>query len=228
MAENAVGRIGYISKGPVLVDEDPELKQRCFEAIISSCKRNRLQALIVQAPDHSTIEDDFFVRHRFMPNRLVEVIKATMCIDLRGSLEEVEAGFRKTARVEIRQAERRGIAIREGTEKDAGVFFRLMAATCERQGCAPSPASEAAVVALWKAFSGRGRIRISFAEYAGEPVAGALCLILGDRVTLWKKGWSGAQRERHPNQLVTYEAVRWAHQNGYKIFDCAGMGYIRR
>jgi hypothetical protein len=100
-----------------------------------------------------------------------------------------------------------------------------MAATCERQGCSPSPGSEAAVLALWRAFSGQGRIRVSFAEYAGEPVAGALCLILGDRVTLWKKGWSGAQRERHPNQLLTYEAIRWAHRNGYKIFDCAGMAY---
>ena len=219
------GRIGYISKGPVLVDEGHEFKQRCFEAITSSCKRHGLQALIVQAPDQSTIEDDIFARNRFVPNRLVEVIKATMCIDLGGSAEEIEAGIRKTARVEIRQAEQRGITIREGNEKDAGAFFRLMAVTCARQGCSPSPASEAAVLALWKAFSGQGRIRVTFAEYAGEPVAGALCLILGDRVTLWKKGWSGAQRERHPNQLLTYEAIRWAHQNGYKIFDCAGMAY---
>jgi peptidoglycan pentaglycine glycine transferase (the first glycine) len=218
-----LGNIGYISKGPVLVDDDARIKQRCLEEIVSCCKRNRLQALIVQAPDHSSIQDDIFVRHRFVPNRLVGVIKATMCIDLSGSLKEVEAGFRKTARVELRQAERRGITIREGTEKDAGVFFRLMAATCERQGSLPSPASEASVLALWKAFSSRGRIRVTFAEYAGEPVAAALCLILGSRVTLWKKGWSGAQRERHPNQLVTYEAIRWAHENGYRLFDCAGM-----
>jgi hypothetical protein len=184
-----------------------------------------LQALIVQAPDHSTIQDDIFVRHRFVPNRLVEVIKATMWIDLSGRLEEVEAGIRKTARVEIRQAERRGIAIRQGTEKDAGVFFRLMLATCERQGSQPSPASEAAVLALWRAFSAQGRIRVTFAEYRGEPVAAGLCLILGNRVTLWKKGWSGAERERHPNQMVTYEAIRWAHRAGYKIFDFAGMAY---
>ena len=44
-------------------------------------------------------------------------------------------------------------------------------------------------------------------------------------MTLWKKGWSEAERERHPNQLATFEAMRWAHRNGYKTFDFAGMSH---
>jgi peptidoglycan pentaglycine glycine transferase (the first glycine) len=221
-----MGRIGYISKGPVLVKDDPGLQARYFDGVRTLCRRHGLRALIVQPPDSTTIAAADFRAHGYAPNELVEVIKASMVIDLRGSWEDVEGRIRKTARVEVRQAERRGMKIREGKENEAGLFFKLMAETCARQGTAPSPGSEAGVQSLLSAFSAGGRVRVSFAEYEGEPVAGALCLMFGDRVTLWKKGWSGAHRERHPNALVTHEAIQWAHAKGYKRFDCAGMSHV--
>jgi hypothetical protein len=63
------------------------------------------------------------------------------------------------------------------------------------------------------------------AEYETESVAAAVCLCFGERVTFWKKGWSGEHRERHPNQLVMFDAIRWSQSQGYRLFDCAGMNH---
>ncbi len=120
-------------------------------------------------------------------------------------------------------AERRGLTVREGGETDLGAFFRLMRETCRRQETAPNPATEAAVRQIWAAFHPRGRFRLILAEYEREPVAAALCLCFGRRLTIWKKGWSGRHPDKKPNHLVMLEALKWAHAQGFQLLDCVGM-----
>jgi len=217
------GSIGYISKGPVVVEEDNDLLDFVMKLVISTVKTNHLKALILQPPDRSVIDGPAMARHWFLPNHLVEVISATLLVDLSDNMDAISQRIRKNTMIEIRQAERRGIKIRPGCEQDVGIFFRLMLATCERQQTNPAPATEPALLAVWQALSRRDRVRLFLAEYDGAAVAGALCLCFGDRVTIWKKGWSGQHRERHPNQLLLFKAIEWAHQHGYKFFDFAAL-----
>lgn len=218
-----LGRIGYISKGPVLTLAEPAAVELAFDAIFSAVRREKLRALIVQVPDEPGIEAWSFVAHRFAPNHLVQVISATLLIDTAGGMEDIRRRMRRTTTKDLKRAEKRGVKIREGTEADLGTFFRLMTETCRRQNTAPSPASEAALLGVWNAFRPQDAIRLTLAELEGEPVAGILCLCFGNRVTAWKKGWSGAHGERQPNQLVMFEAIQWSHRRGYHIFDCTAM-----
>ena len=217
------GPIGYVSKGPVLSGEGNAALDFLMDLVVSLAKNNHLKALILQPPDESTIGDAVLARYHFLPNHLMTVISATLIINTAGSLDEIMGGLRRTTRVELKQSEKRGMKMREGDERDLPTFFRLMTATCRRQQTDPSPATESALREIWQAFHPSGCIRMAFAEYDNKPVAAAICLCFGDRVTFWKKGWSGAHRERHPNQMVMFDAIRWAHNRGCRQFDCAAM-----
>ena len=217
------GLIGYVSKGPVLIKEEDGLLDFMMELVVSAVKANQLKALILQPPDPSTIDDLILTRHRFLPNHLVNVVSATLLTDLSCGMDQIERRMRKNTLVEVRQACRRGIKVRQGGELDVGTFFRLMRITCERQQTKPAPATESALLAVWEAFNRRGCVHLFLAEYEGAAVAGTFCLCFGDRVTIWKKGWSGQHRERHPNQLLLFKTIEWAQQHGYKLFDFAGL-----
>jgi lipid II:glycine glycyltransferase (peptidoglycan interpeptide bridge formation enzyme) len=217
------GLIGYVSKGPVLSGEGKAPLDFLMELLISVAKTNRLMGLMLQPPDQSTIGDQVLTRYRFLPNHLMTVVSATLIINSGGSVDEIMSRLRRTTRLELKRSETRGMKMRVGGERDLPTFFRLMTATCRRQQTDPSPATEAALREIWQAFHPTGRIRLAFAEYENEPVAAAICLCFGDRVTFWKKGWSGAHRERHPNQLVMFDAIRWAQSRGFRQFDCLAM-----
>ena len=217
------GRIGYISKGPVVAPGLPSLADFLCELVARAARAKHLLALVVQPPDSATWYGPLLMRYGFVDNHLIEVISATLLVDLTRSIGEIGRRIRKSTQAEIRQAERRGIKIREGNEKDIGTFFHLMLSTCERQKTKPAPSTEAALFNIWKTFRSRGCARLSIAEYEGEPIAGIICLAFGERVTGWKKGWSGQHRDRHPNPLLIYDAVEWSHRNGYKLFDFAAL-----
>jgi lipid II:glycine glycyltransferase (peptidoglycan interpeptide bridge formation enzyme) len=219
------GLIGYVSKGPVVIKEEDALLDFMMELVVSTVKANHLKALILQPPDQSTIDDSILTRHQFLPNHLVDVVSATLIVDTACSLDAIMSRMRRTTMLELKQSQKRGIKIREGGEQDIKTFFRLMTTTCRRQQTSPSPATESAMLEIWKAFHPTGRIRLSVAEYETESVAAAVCLCFGERVTFWKKGWSGEHRERHPNQLVMFDAIRWSQSQGYRLFDCAGMNH---
>lgn len=218
-----LGRIGYIYKGPVLTRPTPAMQDLLLGQVVATARDHRLRVVIAQPPDADAWPAKVFARHGFVDNHVFDVIAAGMLVDLAPGLDAVWAGLHKSTREQLRRAERKGVHVRLGDTADLAVFFRMMVATCERQRTAPSPASEEALRAIWNALAPPGWIRLWLAECEGECVAGLLGLCFGSRVTLWKKGWSGRYRERNPNRLLTFEAIRWAQQNGFALFDIARL-----
>jgi hypothetical protein len=151
------------------------------------------------------------------------IINSTLIVELQGGIEALRRSMRRTTVSEIGQAERRGVRIREGDVRDLSLFFELMSGSCRRQGTRPNPSSEKVLREIWGRFSVSGSIRLNIAECEGEPVAGALCIAFGDRVTFWKKGWGSRHADRKPNSLVCYEALQWSCFNGYRYFDFASL-----
>jgi lipid II:glycine glycyltransferase (peptidoglycan interpeptide bridge formation enzyme) len=221
--QSRFGKIGYIYKGPVLVSEESSVLTFLVEVIASTVRLNHLKAIIVQPPDQAVIDEALMRKYHLLPNHLLHVISATLLVDLSNGLDKIRDGIRKNTAIEIRQAERRGIKIRQGDERDLNVFFRLMLATCERQQTKPIPATESALHSVWSIFNKKGRIQLFLAEFEYDIVAGGLCFCFGERVTIWKKGWSGQHREKHPNQLLLFKIIEWAQQRGYKLFDFAAL-----
>lgn len=217
------GRIGYISKGPVLPGEHSDTLAFALDVLGDTVQSLQLRALVVQPPDLSRELAPTLARRGFAPNHLTQVISASCWVPLAGRSNQFERQISRSRLLQVRQAVRRGVTIWEGKDADAPRFFELMASTCARQGVHPNPSSSQALRRLAGLFQATGECRLSFADCEGETVACLLDLKFGDRVTTWKKGWNGTRADRHPNALLAYESLRWAHGRGCSFLDFAGM-----
>jgi hypothetical protein len=217
------GRMGYVSKGPVVLPGYPGQAEYATELLQTMVRREKLRALVVQPPDTCEQMSTRLADSGFVLDVFTGAIEASWIIDLSDGFQAVEERMSRETRRYSRQAANRGLSVREGTRQDVETFFELMLSTCRRQGVKPNPPDLSSLLALWDAAEPSRCIRLFFAEYKARPLSGLLCIIFGKTFTLWKKGWTTTEGRLHPNHLVTYEALRWASQVGFRFFDCAAF-----
>jgi hypothetical protein len=216
------GRIGYVSKGPVVLLGYPGLAEYATELLQKLARRERLRALVIQPPDLCRQMSARLAGSGFLLDVLGGVNEATWIIDLRNGFEAVERGMGKETRAKARRAAGRGLRIREGGKQDLGTFFDLMRSTCRRQGVRPNPSDVRSLLALWDAAHLTACARLFFADYEGIPIAGHICVVFGHTVTFWKRGWNLTEGKRYPNDFLAYEGLKWASSSGYQFADfCA-------
>jgi lipid II:glycine glycyltransferase (peptidoglycan interpeptide bridge formation enzyme) len=217
------GKIGYASKGPVLPLEEPRLCDFLLRQLRFTSQKIRLRVILVQPPDRSQQPALSLERAGYVQEHLMGVIGATLLINLRQDWAAIEAAMRRQTRNEVRQAHRRGTRILQAGRKELPAFFALMAETCRRQRTAPNPASVAELSQLWDALDRREHVRLTLACVGDRLVAGGLFIRFGNRATIWKKGWSGADREYRCNQALIHEGLVWARESGATVFDFASV-----
>lgn len=213
------GNIAYLNKGPVLVSDDPDLLTITINQLQAISEQYRFLAVIVQLPDQSTFDESVLWRDGLLPNHLIGFSLASIVIPTAEPFELVEANMSRHLRKHIRQAKRRQVEVIEGNITNLNQFFALMQAACRRRNTVPNPPSEAALLEVWRAFYPTNRIRMTLALCDHEIVSGLISIGFGDRLSLWRKGWNGEHSSRHPNELLYYEAIQWATNNGYKVVD---------
>jgi lipid II:glycine glycyltransferase (peptidoglycan interpeptide bridge formation enzyme) len=160
----------------------------------------------------------------------------TVLVDLRDDEEKLLERMKQKTRYNIRLAMRKGVAIRQGTQADIPLLYRMYAETSVRDGFVIR--EERYYRALWGAFMGgnlppHGDQASSgenaqpyaiplIAEVAGEPVA-ALILFLFASKAWYLFGMSReAHRERMPNYLLQWEAMLLAKRQGCRVYDLWG------
>ena len=217
------GRMGYVSKGPVVLPDYPGLAEYATQLLRKLTRKQKFRALIVQPPDLCKQISRELAASEFDLDMLGGVNETTWIVDLRDGFHAVERGMRRETRRRARLAADRGIKIRQGGRDDIQTFFDLMLSTCRRQRVTPSPSNVQTFLALWDAAQPAGLIRLNFAEWEGKPLAGQLDICFGKTITLWKKGWSSSEPQRFPNDLLTYQALQWAASNGFEFFDFAAF-----
>lgn len=218
------GRIGYVSKGPIAEAEAPELVDALVGLLARTARRLRLAALVVQPPGCSRRMSSRLPAASFAPNRVLEIITATLVVEVSGGMPAVEARWRRTTRQLLRKALHSGVRVREGSEKDLDLFFRLMRRTCERQKVSPNPSNPAALRAFWAAAGATGVCRLTLAEHGGNVIGGLFCIAFGEVLTLWKKGSTPEHLTLHPMELLYHEAFAWAHSRGCRCCDFLALG----
>jgi hypothetical protein len=218
--QTRLGRIGYVSKGPLAVPEAQTLLERLVGLMCDQARENKIHALICQPPDESRITSDILDRRRFIRSNPMGVIENTLLVDVSHGPDAIDRRMsKKDSLRKVRIARQSGIAIREGTIDDVPLFFSLMSSTCNRQGVKPNPPTKEALQQLWLAFTEHDCLHMTFAEYNGEAVAGNLDIAFGKKVSLWKKGWNFKHADRYPNDLLYYESLHWACRNNYDHCD---------
>jgi peptidoglycan pentaglycine glycine transferase (the first glycine) len=230
----------YVPKGPLLDDwGDAALRQRVFEDLMAIAKRERAIFIKIDPdvrlgtgiPGHSDETNDLIGEAVLHDLRACgwhysgEQIQFanTFMIDLGQDEEQLLARLKQKTRYNIRLAERKGVEIRPGSVADMELLYHLYAETSLRDGFVIR--SFDYYQALWSAFLKAGMARIFIAEVDREPVA-ALVLFLFQRKAWFLYGMSrDTHREKMPNYLLQWEAIRQCKRAGCLVYDLWGAPY---
>lgn len=216
------GKIGYISKGPVVALNRFEVMKALFGHIEQLAQTRRLIVLSIQPPENDPLYMNPLREHHFKPSSFYVVPPTTVLVDLQPSEDEILAQMKQKTRYNIRLAARKGVVIREGEAQDLPTFYRLTQVTGARNEDYAYYDLEYYQEA-WHQFAPHGLMKLFLAYYDNEPL-GALIAIAFGKWAVYKWGASSnAHRDLMPNNLLQWEAIRWSKEKGCAFYDLGGI-----
>lgn len=146
--------------------------------------------------------------------------KNTFWIDLKSSEEDLLAGMKQKTRYNIHLAEKKGVSVRAAGLDDLDEIYRMYAETANRDGFIIRPKEY--YLFVWESFMKSGMATPLLAEVEGIPVAGLFLFHFADR-SWYVYGMSTSQhREKMPNYLLQWEAIRLSRTLGCRVYDLWG------
>jgi lipid II:glycine glycyltransferase (peptidoglycan interpeptide bridge formation enzyme) len=241
MASVGVRRLGplkamYVPKGPALAYVDTEL---VVEVLRHLQKRARQQRAIWLKIDPDVVEaigvpgdtDDLpnpTGRHfmkvlhdhdwRFSDDQVQ--FRNTIVIDLSPSEDDLLAAMSQNTRRKVRIAQKEGVTVRAGTVADLPILYDLYRVTGARDHFLIRPPDY--YQQAWRAFIDAGLAHSLIAEVDGKPIAHVILFHFGRKCWYFYGASSNEHREKMPNYLLQWEAIRWAKAQGYTLYDLWG------
>jgi peptidoglycan pentaglycine glycine transferase (the first glycine) len=149
----------------------------------------------------------------------------TVLIDLSPSEDELLANMKQKTRYNIRLAQKRGVSVRAAARADFPLLYKLYAETSLRDGFLIR--SEDYYQTVWNTFAqppaaGQPFSEPLIAEVDGQPV-GAVSMFYFAGQAIYLFGMSRDEhREKMPNYLLQWEAMRRAKALGCTIYNLWG------
>jgi peptidoglycan pentaglycine glycine transferase (the first glycine) len=134
--------------------------------------------------------------------------------------DDILAAMKQKTRYNIGLAMRRGVTVRPGNAEDLVTFYELYLETSHRDRFPIRPPKY--YYDAWGSFLEAGRAQLLLAEVAGEAVAGLMLFIFGPTAWYMYGASSHRHRERMPNYLLQWEAIRRARAAGCSLYDLWG------
>ena len=146
--------------------------------------------------------------------------KNTMLLHLDGEESDWLTRMKQKTRYNLRLAQKNGILVRKATMKDLPLLYRMFAETARRDNFIIR--SEAYYLDVWSRFMQAGMAEGLIAEFAGQPIAGMVLMFFGSRAWFVYGMSTSQHREKMPNYLLQWEAMRLAREKGCTTYDLWG------
>ncbi len=144
----------------------------------------------------------------------------TVWIDLTEDEDTLLARMKQKTRYNLHLAERKGVFVRPGDQSDLPLLFQMYVETSIRDGFIIRDQEYYRFV--WDTFMQAGIAEPLIAEVDGEPIAGIIVFRLGDKAWYLYGMSRQVHREKMPNGLLQWEAIRRAKAAGCSIYDLWG------
>jgi len=210
----------YCGRGPVGIT-NPEYSGRITNELFNTIKELAMQ------------EGVMFLR--FEPNWKLEIgnwkfVKTidvqpsqTLILDLTKSEEEILQAMHQKTRYNIRLAEKKGVKIVESGIERFEEFWQLLVSAGDRDDFNLHGRSYyQAMLNLDNSF-----VKLLFAEYRGQPLAGNLVVFFGDTATYIHGGSSNQSREAMAPYALQWQTIKLAKSLGYKYYDWHGIDEVK-
>jgi peptidoglycan pentaglycine glycine transferase (the first glycine) len=223
----------YVPKGPILDYNHPQLRRVAVAQLEQIAQLER--AIFVKIdPDviHSWgLEDE---RRSPIGAKFIEELQArgwrfsddqiqfrnTVEIDLTRSEDDLLAEMKQKTRYNIRLAGRREVETRLGGPADFPTIVEMYMETAGRDGFAVRPADY--YLDAWRTLYEAGLAQPILAEYGGQPLGAVIVVRYGRRAIYMYGASTDFERQRMPNYLLQWEAIRWSKAQGCEVYDFWG------
>lgn len=219
-----IGRIGYLSNGPVIspaVPRGPVVDR--LGAALHRLATGRLRALFAQPPvDAHDVAEELRARG-FRHSDAGIAPSASVAIDLGRDVEELRSGLARSNRRRTRLWAERGVTVRTGSSDDVPLVADLVARTAEHRHF--DPLSAEYIATLYRALDAGEHIVVFVAELDGVPVAAQLCTRCGGVVRQRLLGMDRSERARREGvtAATVWHAILWSKANGHHTYDLGGI-----
>lgn len=144
----------------------------------------------------------------------------TVQIDLTQDEDTLLARMKQKMRYNVRLAERKGVTIRTGSVEDIELLYRMYAETSIRDGFVIR--DQAYYHTVWETFFRAGLAEPLIAQVEGEPVAALVLFYFAEKAWYIYGMSREAHREKMPNALLQWTAMRVAKARGCRNYDLWG------
>ncbi|MEA1978197.1 MAG: peptidoglycan bridge formation glycyltransferase FemA/FemB family protein [Chloroflexota bacterium] len=224
--------IAYCPRGPLLNWGNPVLYSQVMSDLAEHASQHR--AIFVKMDPEIPIDDSLDIQDQGKTNFLRESwldlgwresqeqiqFRNTFLLNLEADEETLLANMKQKTRYNIRLSARRGVVIRRGGLEDLDLLYQIYAETSIRDGFVirdPAYYRDA-----WGSFIEDGLAQPLIAEVEDEPVAAIIVYRFG-KTAYYLYGMSRAlHRDKMPNHLLQWEAIRWAKEAGCQVYDFWG------
>ncbi|HSV85125.1 MAG TPA: peptidoglycan bridge formation glycyltransferase FemA/FemB family protein [Levilinea sp.] len=229
-------RMMYVPRGPLLDWNDLALRRRVLDDLQSMAKRQA--AIFIKIDPEvplgtglpgaqedmtdatgASVQADLLGRGWMYSEGQIQ-FRNTVWVDLQQPEDTLLARMKSKTRYNIRLAERKGVTVREVASGELPVLYRMYAETSLRDSFVIRP--EDYYLLVWRSFMEQGKAVPLVAEVEGQPVAGLVLFMYAGKAW-YLYGMSTSQhREKMPNHLLQWEAMRLARQRGCAAYDLWG------
>ncbi|MDH3943964.1 MAG: peptidoglycan bridge formation glycyltransferase FemA/FemB family protein [Anaerolineae bacterium] len=230
-------RMLYVPKGPILRDwGDTELHAGIL-ADLQKLARERNAFFLMIDPEvtrgvgepgtesakentaGSDLQNELRIAE-WRPSRDQVQFRNTVIVDLTPTEDEILARMKQKTRYNVRLAGRKGVSVRVGGSNDLEMLYRMYAETAVRDRFVIR--HKRYYLELWGAFLQSGMLQPLIAEVEGVPVAGLMLFHFGGRAWYLHGMSTGMHRNKMPNYLLQWEAMRLAKAAGCTTYDLWG------
>ena len=228
--------IGYIPRGPILGWQDEHLRKIVL-ADIQKIARDRHLLFVKIDPElrvgsgvpgreeaiedpvgAQTLEEMKNTGWHYSENQVQ--FKNTALLSLEGTEEDWLKRMKQKTRYNLRLAERSGVNVRLAAEAEFPEIYKMYAETSVRDGFVIR--AEEYYLNVWRLFYSAGMLSPLIAEVDGQKVAGLMLFSFGKAAWYLYGMSTSMHREKMPNYLLQWEAMRIAKGKGCQVYDLWG------
>ncbi len=224
-----LGHLAYIPKGPVIDWSQAALVETFFSLLHTCLHKQGTLALHIdlgleqEAPSDSRAVGawQYLTQSGLHPVRAIQPAR-TIVLDLSTDEETLLSQMKSKCRYNIGLAARKGVTVRIATSPaEVREWYKLYLVTSARDSFGIHTLDY--YLRFWELFAGRDEVRLFLAEHDGQLLAGIFVASFAGQAIYLYGASSNEGRHLMPNYALQWEAIRWAKQQGARLYDFWGI-----
>jgi lipid II:glycine glycyltransferase (peptidoglycan interpeptide bridge formation enzyme) len=211
--------LAYVPRGPIAGDES-ELQGALAKLAALARERRAIFLKIDPEIDDRVVGALRAAGFRRAPD--IQPVVASLELDLGPEEDALFAALEKDTRWSVRQAEKRGVSVRDPSgDDDLRALYDLYAETGRRAGFITRTWDY--YRRMWGALVAAGHAKVRLAEQDGKAVAGALTWRCGERDVYQSAATNDAGRSAYAAYALLWRCIIEARKGGARRFDFGGI-----